>query len=87
MSNDSQILKIKCPHCGFIRRVDISDYEDITLTVGVKGVQEALGQALHKLGELLSGPTLKEEDAWIDMPACPNCENPYRFNLVTRKAA
>lgn len=80
-----QIIKIKCPHCGWIRKVDVQAYEDIGSTSMVQGPVDELKKAAEKIKNFLTSNSLDAANAWIDMPPCSNCQKTYRFNVKTRE--
>ena len=80
-----QILKIKCPHCGWVRSMDIQAYEDTGAATVTRGVGDDLRQATVKIKEWLSKSNLDNANAWLDMPACPHCKKTYRYNARTRE--
>jgi len=84
MSVERQIHKVKCPHCGWIRNIDVTVYEDELMASVLAGpVSDAIQAVADKIKGLLDDPALDEANAWIDMPACPHCENVYRHNVRT----
>ncbi len=90
MPTSQQIRKIKCPHCGWIRRMTIQvEDNEVIVTAGysdwIGGASEALQKVLADTKGMLEDMELNEPNAWIDMPACPNpdCGKMYQFNMRT----
>jgi uncharacterized Zn-finger protein len=82
MDVKKQFRKVKCPHCGWIRRVDVTVYENELIASVVAGpMSEAIKQVTERIKSLLAAPDLDEANAWVDMPPCPHCENVYRYNV------
>jgi hypothetical protein len=77
-----QIIKIKCPHCGWIRKVDIQAIEDRGYASVAQGPMD---EWKKKIRESISNDSIDEANAWIDMSACSNCQKTYRFNVKTRE--
>jgi hypothetical protein len=77
-----QIIKIKCPHCGWIRKLDVQIVEDLGYTSVVRGPMDELKKRIR---EFLADSSIDAANAWIDMPACSNCEKTYRYNVQTRE--
>ena len=87
MTEQDQIRRIKCPHCGWISKVPAKAIEDASLTTVVKGVTETIADLAAKIKSLLSDPALDEANAWLAYK-CPNCGNAYEYNVrsaATRK--
>jgi len=87
MTEQDQIRRIKCPHCGWISKVPAKAIEDASLTTVVKGVTETIADLAAKIKTLLSDPALDEANAWL-AHKCPNCGNVYEYNVrsaATRK--
>lgn len=86
MSVERQIHKVKCPHCGWIRNIDVTVYEDeLQASVLAGPVSDAIRAVADRIKELLADPALDEANAWTDMPPCPHCENVYRYNVRTQQ--
>ena len=90
MPTSQQIRIIKCPYCGWIRKMAIQvDGTEIVITAGIgdvmRGISEALQKALDAIKSKFEDTELNEANAWIDMPACPNpdCEKVYKYNVQT----
>ncbi len=90
MSTSQQIRKIKCPHCGWIRKMTIQvDGTEIVIYAGpidvMRGTSEELQKALDAIKRKLEDKELDEANAWNDMPACPNpdCQKVYKYNVQT----
>ena len=84
MTDERQIRKVKCPHCGWIRTVDVPVYEDETMaTVLSVPVNDAIRDVAETMKGLVADPALNEANAWLDMPPCPHCENVYQYNVRT----
>ena len=88
MPTSQQIRKIKCPHCGWIRRMTIQvEGTEIVITAGIgdvmRGISEELRKVLDAIKRKLEDKELDEANAWIDMPACPNpdCKKLYKYNV------
>jgi uncharacterized protein (UPF0212 family) len=86
-TQQQQVRKIKCPHCGWICSVDVRVLEDESMTTVVRGMSEALKAAAQRIKALLDDTQLDEANAWVDMPECPNCDNVYRYNVRTGEVA
>ena len=71
----SQIYKMKCPHCGWIRVMKF-DVDGGQVDV-VKGIREDI----ERLWVTIQSP--KNNETWFDAPACPKCDNPYQYNWET----
>jgi RNase P subunit RPR2 len=82
MSPD-QIKRIKCPHCGWIRRLNVRVIEEESVATVTRGMSEALRAAAERIKALLDDAQLDQANAWVDMPACPHCGNVYRYNVRT----
>jgi predicted RNA-binding Zn-ribbon protein involved in translation (DUF1610 family) len=80
-----QIVKIKCPHCGRIRSLDIQAYEDVGETDVVRGFIDETKKAIDGIRQLLTTSSVEAANAWLDMPACPNCGKTYRYNVRTHE--
>ncbi len=87
MSETQQVKKIKCPHCGWIRSVPASGFEDGSTTDAVLGAGDTLREVGQRIQSLLADAQLDAANAWIDMPACRHCGNIYRYNVQTGKVA
>ncbi len=80
----AQDRKIKCPHCGWVRRIPakaLAEEDAAGVTLGVReGVRELGRRIRDALKARRAGG-----DAWLEMPACPNpdCGKPYRYNAQT----
>ncbi len=81
MSNQDR--KVKCPHCGWIRSVPVKSLVDASMTDAVMGMGDAIKAVGAKIRAMLSDRELQAANAWIDMPACPNCKNTYGYNVLT----
>jgi predicted RNA-binding Zn-ribbon protein involved in translation (DUF1610 family) len=86
MADKEQVKKIKCPHCGWIRSVNVSVAETGTTDV-VRGMSDTLKDVARHIKELLADRQLDAANAWLDMPACPHCGNVYRYNVRTGEVA
>ena len=81
---ETQERKVKCPHCGWVRTLDVTVYEDELLATVVAGrMSDALRAAVERIKEMLADPHLEEANAWVDMPPCPYCGKVYRYNVRT----
>ncbi len=80
-----QIVKIKCPHCGWIRKLDVQAYEDSGIASVTQDVKDDLRKAVESIKSFLTMDALDQANAWIDMPACSNCKKTYRYNVKTRE--
>ena len=86
MTVERQIRKVKCPHCGWIRTIDITVYEDETRATVLAGrLSDAIRDVTERIKGLMADPALDEANAWVDMPPCPHCENVYQYNVRTRE--
>jgi hypothetical protein len=80
-----QTHKIKCPHCGWIRTVPVGALEDESVTDVMRGIGDTIRAIGERIKGLLADPELDAANAWIDVPACPHCQNEYRYNVRTRE--
>jgi transposase-like protein len=80
-----QTIKMKCPHCGFIRRFEASatEYLSHALVAQVAGLSGSLLNLVGKLRQLTGRADLAEANAWIDVPACPHCDRSYQYDVRT----
>lgn len=86
MNVERQIRKVKCPHCGWIRSIDVTVYEDEAMATVLSGpVSDAIRDVAERIKRLLADPALDEANAWVNMPPCPHCENVYQYNVRTRE--
>lgn len=81
MADNIQTLKIKCPHCGWIRSVTV-DVDDVGAPV-IAGVLDEAKKLASRWKDLLVDRTLDQANAWLDMPACPHCRKVYQYNVKT----
>ena len=83
----TQTLRIKCPHCGWIRKIELdvpAGRSDIV--AGTGDFLQRLGQDWReKIKEARKDRELDEANNWLPMPDCPNCEKPYEYNVETRQ--
>lgn len=79
----TQILKPKCPHCGWIRTITVEVESGDNIVI--RGLSDQWKATTDKLKEIFKDRQLKEANAWIDMPACPNpkCGKTYQYNKQT----
>jgi UDP-3-O-acyl-N-acetylglucosamine deacetylase len=87
MSSQTQIKRIKCPHCGWIRKIDISVIEDESIATVTRKIGDHLKATVEHIQALLAALQLDEANAWVDMPECPYCGNVYRYNVRTGEVA
>ncbi len=86
MSEHEQPRKIKCPHCGWIRTIQVQANPDFSTTVVVRGMTSDLIKSVaERLRAMLADSQLDAASAWLDMPDCPHCANPYGYNVRTRE--
>ncbi len=78
-----QIKRIKCPHCGWIRKVNVRVIEEEGIATVTRTMGDAIRAAAARIKALLDDAQLDEANAWVDMPDCPHCENVYRYNVRT----
>lgn len=83
MPTQEQIKKIKCPHCGWIRSVNVAALEDASMASVVRGLDDAIKTIIERINQVLGDTALDEANAWMDMPACPYCDNVYQYNVRT----
>ena len=90
MPTSQQIRKIKCPYCGWIRKMTIQvEGNETIITAGIgdvmRGISEELQKPLDAIKRKLEDKELDEANAWIDTPACPNpdCNKVYKYNVQT----
>jgi hypothetical protein len=79
----NQTRKIKCPHCGWIVTVPVAVLEDDSMATITKGLGDAARAAAERIRAALADSQLAGANAWIDMPACPNCKRIYQYNVTT----
>ena len=90
MSVQKQVVKVKCPHCGFIHKLYI-DAEvgkaDALASADTLAVQmnESFQKIAERIKDLLSDKELMEANSWIGMPPCSHCEQSYELNIHTHK--
>ena len=85
MIDGQQVKRIKCPHCGWTRKVDLGAIE-AEGTAGVSsGMEEPLLDAAERVRALLADSGLDEADAWVGMPECSSCGNAYQYNVRTEE--
>ncbi len=78
-----QVHKIKCPHCGWVRRW-ILHVEGNRAYIAVGGdLTDALKAINEHIAAMFADPELEDANAWIDIPGCPNCQQVYQYNLRT----
>lgn len=87
MADQDQVRKLKCPHCGWIRTIDVRVVEDEAMATVVRAVSEKLKAATERIKALLADAELEEANAWLDMPDCPHCGKVYRYNVRTGEVA
>jgi hypothetical protein len=87
VTDTQQERKIKCPYCGWIRTVPVSVIVDESTTDAVRGAGDTLREVGQRIRSLLADRQLDAANAWIDMPACPHCNNVYRYNARTGEVA
>jgi phage FluMu protein Com len=78
-----QVHKIKCPHCGWIRRWILRVEGNHASIVAGGGVTDAIKAINARIAAMFADPELAEANAWIDIPECPNCQQVYQYNLRT----
>ncbi len=83
MTNSEQEIKIKCPHCGWIRSIPAGVIENESMASVVRGLGDHIKAVAEKIRALLADPQMDEANAWVDMPACPHCNKVYRYNART----
>ena len=81
-----QVKKIKCPHCGWVRKISIPvDVKPADVAADLAGMWRGMNEALRTVAEdiknKLADSELNEANAWIVMPECPNCTNVYEYNV------
>ncbi len=79
-----QKVKIKCPHCGWVRSLDVEAYAELETDVA-RGLGDELRQVIARMRDWLIQSDLDEANAWLDMPPCPHCRKTYRYNIKTRQ--
>jgi hypothetical protein len=78
-----QVHKIKCPQCGWVRRW-ILRVEGSRAYIVVGGdLTDALKAINERIAAMFADPELADDNAWIDIPECPNCQRVYQYNLRT----
>jgi RNase P subunit RPR2 len=86
MNEREQTIKMKCPHCGWIRSLSLAIEED-SFTDVVRGPIDELKKAAARIKAALTDSKLNEANERLDMPKCSNCGNVYRYNLRTREVS
>ena len=85
MAEATQILRIKCPHCGWVRRITI--HVNAGKVDVVAGPENLVLEMKEKLKNLFADRELDELNAWIALPPCPNLDPPcgkiYEYNVRT----
>ncbi len=81
-TNESHIVKVKCPHCGWEHNVDLNAVQDEWMN-NVASVGTALREAVENLHSTLETARKEAVQAWIKVPICPNCGLAYRYNAET----
>ena len=90
MTESVQIVRVKCPHCGYIRKIEI-DVEggEVYIVAGVEAKRgnllESLAPYLEKIKQFGTDRELEAALAWWPMPDCPQCDRPYEFNYRTKE--
>ena len=82
MSTPPQAKKIKCPHCGWKRTVQVDVIAEASQTSVVRGVGDQVKVIISKVSDVFKDP-LDEANTWLDQPPCANCQKPYRYNIRT----
>ena len=79
-----QKIKIKCPHCGWIRKLDIKVYKTAAQATVVSGPVDDIKKAVESMRQKFSSSSLNEANAWLDM-TCPKCKKTYQYNTITHE--
>lgn len=78
--------QIVCPYCGWIKRqVKAESLKNISITDVVQDTEKTYARLSKKILSKIRDDELKNANAWIDMPPCPNCGNSYQYNFNTRE--
>jgi len=83
VTDQEQYARVKCPHCGWIRRVPVGAIEDLSYSTVARGLGDRLKAVVDKIRTALADPELDEANAWIDLPPCPHCQNAYQYHVRT----
>ncbi len=79
------MIKIKCPHCGWVRGVNIETYEEIGASVATRSLVTEAEKLIDSIKSLLANSAIEDMNAWIDMPPCPSCNKAFRYNAKTNE--
>ena len=87
METTKQVVSMKCPHCGWVRKIEL-DVEDgrasAVMGAGVKDFFKGLPAFWQdKIKALIKDRQLDETNDWLPMPNCPHCDKPYEYNVRT----
>ncbi len=83
MTDAQQMRDIKCPHCGWIRKMRVSVMEDESMASVTKGLFGGGGQ---RSPARPAGDPLDAANDWTDM-TCPHCNHVYRYNVRTKEVS
>ena len=86
MSDEVQIRRIKCPYCGWVRRMEIHvDAGKYTVVAG--GPADWLTEIGKMIKDSMVDHELDEANSWVQTPPCPNpdppCNQRFWYNLRT----
>jgi hypothetical protein len=77
-----QNIKIKCPHCGWIRNLDKRTYEDTVMTFVTRGIREDILKLIESAKSSFAMDSIDEANAWVDF-RCSHCQKTYQYNAKT----
>ena len=89
MATTTQVIKMKCPHCGWVRRIEIDvEAGQTDVIAGIGDFFKRLSATWReKIQPLLKDRQLDEANAWLPMPPCPNpepaCGKTYEYNIYS----
>lgn len=80
------MIKITCPHCGWVRGINMETYEEIGSSIATRSLAIEAEKFIESIKRLLTNNTIENTNAWIDMPPCPSCNKSFRYNAKTNEA-
>jgi hypothetical protein len=86
-----QIIKVKCPHCGWVRKIELDvEIGRAEVARGESASAAAFFSQLsqtwkEKIQALLKDSEPDPENDWLPLPPCPSCGKAYEYNVKTGK--
>jgi phage FluMu protein Com len=77
-----QRIKIKCPHCGWIRNLDKRTYEETVVASVTRDIREDILKLIQTTKSSFTMDSLDEANAWVDI-LCAHCNKTYQHNAKT----